>query len=599
MSKFQLTGGACSVLMNGTPPDNFAPTMQVLSLKQLQASGAASDRYRIIISDGGNYMQAMLAVQLNDLVHSGSLAKHSVITLDKFACNDVQDKRIAILLAVTVLGNSEKIGDPVSLDKGGDKPVSAVPSPATNQRPAPAPAASAPARTPAAKPAPPPRAGAEQAPSLVPIAGLSPYQNKWTIRARVTQKSDIRTWSNARGEGKLFSVNLMDETGEIKATGFNAVVDSHYDQFEEGKVYYLTNARINLAKKQFSNLNSEYEISMEARTVVQECTDTSAVPEITYNFIPIDQLQSIAKDAHCDIIGVVHEVGPAVEFISKASNKSTVKREISIVDRSAASVRLTLWGKTAESFQGEDQPVIAFKGVKVGDYGGRSLSMFSTSTMYPNPDLPEAHELRGWYDNGGSNSSFQAQSSGGIATTGATGVFNRAELKTLAFVKESNLGTGDRPDFFSTRASIIFVKPENIMYPACASADCSKKVTQLDENNWRCEKCDKSCETPEWRYLLSFSVADHTSQAWLQAFNEVGVIIMGISAPELQELKTQDQAAHDRHIASAIGRTWYFACRAKEETFNDLTRVRYGVNKVFPVDYKADAWANLDIIKKY
>lgn len=36
--------------------------------------------------------------------------------------------------------------------------------------------------------------------------------NRWTIKARVTVKSDVRTWSNAKGEGKLFSVNLLDET---------------------------------------------------------------------------------------------------------------------------------------------------------------------------------------------------------------------------------------------------------------------------------------------------------------------------------------------------------------------------------------------------
>lgn len=68
------------------------------------------------------------------------------------------------------------------------------------------------------------------------------------------------------------------------------------------------------------------------------------------------------------------------------------------------SVRLTLWGRTAENFNpggtAEDgsatQPVIAFKGVRVGDFGGRSLSMMSSSTMMVDPDIDEAHKLRGW-----------------------------------------------------------------------------------------------------------------------------------------------------------------------------------------------------------
>lgn len=37
---------------------------------------------------------------------------------------------------------------------------------------------------------------------------------RWTIKARVTSKSDIRRWSNAKGEGHLFSMDLMDSAGK-------------------------------------------------------------------------------------------------------------------------------------------------------------------------------------------------------------------------------------------------------------------------------------------------------------------------------------------------------------------------------------------------
>lgn len=106
--------------------------------------------------------------------------------------------------------------------------------------------------------------------SIFPIEGLSPYQNNWTIKARVTQKSDVRMWSNQRGEGKLFNVTLMDESGEIRGTAFNAVVDLLYDKLEEGKVYYISKARVNLAKKKFSNIQNEYELGLERNTEVEE-----------------------------------------------------------------------------------------------------------------------------------------------------------------------------------------------------------------------------------------------------------------------------------------------------------------------------------------
>jgi hypothetical protein len=36
---------------------------------------------------------------------------------------------------------------------------------------------------------------------------------------------------------------------------------------------------------------------------------------------------------------------------------------------------------------------------------------------------------------------------------------------------------------------------------------------------------------------MSMAVADHTGQAWLQGFNEVGVQVFGMSADELVQIR--------------------------------------------------------------
>jgi len=71
------------------------------------------------------------------------------------------------------------------------------------------------------------------------------FKLRWTIKARVTNKTDIRTWSNARGDGKLFSLDLMDESGEIRATAFNAECDKFYHMIEvsmptQASIYLLS-----------------------------------------------------------------------------------------------------------------------------------------------------------------------------------------------------------------------------------------------------------------------------------------------------------------------------------------------------------------------
>jgi replication factor A1 len=60
--------------------------------------------------------------------------------------------------------------------------------------------------------------------------------DRWTIRVRVTYKSEIKEWHNQRGQGRLFNVHFLDETGEIRATGFNEQVDAFYDKLKEGHV---------------------------------------------------------------------------------------------------------------------------------------------------------------------------------------------------------------------------------------------------------------------------------------------------------------------------------------------------------------------------
>ncbi|MCJ1308938.1 Replication factor A protein 1 [Agyrium rufum] len=589
---------------DGEKPTITQPIVQCVQIKALPAHAEVPDRYRVVFNDSVHFIQTMLATQINAIAQSGSLRKGCLVRLKTFSSNYVQKKGklIIIILDLEVLeelGVHDKIGEPKQLEQR--ESTESKPRPTTlstndfygdkHHEPQ-QPAQHAPQKSIKAQPSSTSHA------NVYPIESLSPYGNKWTIKARCTNKSDIKTWHNRNGEGKLFSVNLLDESGEIKATGFNDQCDTYYDLFQEGNVYYIsTPCRVQMAKKQFSNLNHEYEITFERDTLIEKAEAQEDVPQIRFNFTNIADLQNVEKDAVIDTIGILKDVGETTEIVSKTTSKPYSKRELTLVDSTNFSVRLTIWGNSATTFDIAPESVVAFKGVKVSDFGGRSLSLLSSGTMSVEPDINEAHKLKGWYEVQGRNDTFSSHAGIG-ASMGAAGG-RPDKLKTLAQVKDENLGMSENPDYFDVKATILYVKQDNAVYPACMSEGCNKKVVEVDEGKWRCERCDKEHPKPEWRYIMQLNVSDHTGHIYLSCFDDTGRKIMGMSANDLMDLKEADEKAYAETFQEANCQTLIFNCRAKMDSYQDQQRVRYQVTGARNLNWGQECTKLANLIKMY
>jgi replication factor A1 len=189
--------------------------------------------------------------------------------------------------------------------------------------------------------------------------------------------------------------------------------------------------------------------------------------------------------------------------------------------------------------------------------------------MTLDPDIPEAHKLKGWYDSQGRTEHFASHSN--MAGAGVAGG-RQDPTKTIAQIREENLGMNENPDYFSVKATIVYIKNENFSYPACLSDGCNKKVVDNGDGTWRCEKCDINHPKPEHRYIMSVSVNDHTGQLYLSCFDDVGRMVMGMSADQLMELVENDTSARDRAFEDAMCKTYTFKCRAKMDSFQDQQR---------------------------
>ncbi|XP_023218106.1 replication protein A 70 kDa DNA-binding subunit-like [Centruroides sculpturatus] len=567
---------------------------------------ANNERYRLLVHDGCiSHPFAMLATQLNDKIVKGELERYTVIRLDKYLCNQVQpDKKVLILLEITVLvpgvDVGEKIGASIQsiatsnelqnvaqgnssnfraqntnigmVTKIRTEPGSTNWSGGYGQRNQ--------------------QYGGATSVIVHPISSLTPYQNRWTIRARVTNKTNIRTWSNSRGEGKLFSVDLLDESGEIRATAFNEQCDKFFDAMDVNKVYYISKASLKTANKNFTSIKNDYEMSFTSETTVVLCTDNSnSIPMVQFQFVPIDQLQNVEKDKFVDVIGVCKNASDVQTITSRNTNKEFKKRDVHLVDKSGVEVSLTLWGADAEKFDSSDNPIIAVKGVRVSDFGGKSLSMISASLLQINPDIREAHILRGWYDREGAHITTQSLSNQTSGSLGGT-------WKTFAQAKAEMLGSSDKPEYYITKATIVMVKRDKCMYMACPGDQCNKQVIDMNNGLYRCEKCSREYTSFKWRLLLSVSLADFSENQWVTCFQDVAEKMLGITSEELGTLKETDEEKFKEVLIDANFKSFIFRLRTKLETFNEETRLKTTVMQATPVNCQEYASKLLSDIKQ-
>jgi len=618
----------------------FAPILQVLKVMKVSAANANNERFRVILSDGTHYVQGMLATQQNCLVQSQKLMDNTIIKATEFMNNLVQGKSVVILLNLEVVSSGhDKIGNPMDIEKADKTGIvqqqqqqqsaqplygnqqynnnannNATPNNAyshnkpqnNNVRATSNPyGGSSPAKAPIV------RTNNISQQNYTPISSLNMYQSRWTIKARVTSKSDIRYWTNAKGEGSLFSIELLDSSGmDVRATMFKEAVDKFHPLLEVGKVYTLSGGRLKVANMQYNTCKSGFEITFDQNAEIHLDNDTGEIEQQLFEFVKIANISSIEPGKNVDVMAVVKNVGAIGTIVSKKSGHELTKCELQLVDDSNAEITLTVWGDRATNAASQfaNTPIVAFSRVRISDFGGRSLSSSGSSPVTIQPPIPETQTLNHWWNNmgGSSATTTKLSSTGG----GAGRIASLEERKVIASIKNENLGHSnpDKPDWISFKATFNWIKTDKdggAWYPACPNEGepCKNryKVSQTADGNYHCERCQGTFPNCVRKFIFSATLTDDSSTTWVSMFDDQArVLLEGVSADEVYD-KTYahgDIDAYNAYFDKALFTEWIFACKVKQEMVQDEMRVKSSVYSLHPVDYVKESKELIQAIQK-
>jgi len=172
-----------------------------------------------------------------------------------------------------------------------------------------------------------------------------------------------------------------------------------------------------------------------------------------------------------------------------------------------------------------------------------------------------------------------------------------ANLKLLGEVKQENLGQSlDKPDYYSTNATITFFSKDKALYKSCGSTleggkTCQKKVTEVD-GGYQCQKCLTTKTDFAWRMILQINMADSSDNNWATCFQDTAEKILGVSSQELGEALEHDEEKYNSIFSEAVFRSFSFKLRCKTEQYNDESRVKHSVIESSDINWSAHC-ANL------
>ena len=409
------------------------------------------------------------------------------------------------------------------------------------------------------------------------ISSLTTFSTNARLYLKCKVKNPVRNFvaKSTKKDCILQSYIFTDTKGdEIQATAFNKSVESLSKLIQEGGIYEIRKANIQLAERAFNATKCDYRLVFNESAQITKAPDNGKFSGVKFSIIPLEQIVDFPIGKIIDVFGFVLDDKGFQEITTK--NEKIIKMQKLIIgDDTFSRIELTLW----EPFGSADinyslGDLIAVKNCRIREFNGKKQLSTTDSTEVKRSLDPESDSrLRKFYDEHQNENEYK-DIQGEMISSGA--IKSPAELVFIKDIQNTfdiEMDNKDRP-VFEINATVTKINhSERNFYKGCVK--CHKKMdTDV------CTYC--SCTDKKIFMTLSVNVRDATSFFWIDMFGELAEKFLGIKGEDYENLIKNGGTVEENEGLIPINdrieyHTFSFIGKVRENIYNETKRYRFSV----------------------